>query len=59
MGTLVDLSTARGRRHTEERSKPARGAEIVLFMGVRYERWADDAADTLNDPPPRKSAEKK
>lgn len=42
MGTLLDFSAA-ARRRTPDRRRPAeKGAEIVMFPGVRIERQALD-----------------
>ena len=40
-GELIDLSGYHERRTATERLAPARGATILFFTGVRYERMDD------------------
>jgi hypothetical protein len=48
MANIVELCTARAR--SERRVAPERtgAAEVVLFPGVRYERWSDQAGMPRN-----------
>lgn len=49
MAAVINLDTVRLMRHIED--KPARqsiSAEIILFPGIRYERW-DDEGDADSD----------
>jgi hypothetical protein len=32
-------------RHDRGEGREARGGEVILFPGVRYERWRDEASD--------------
>ena len=41
MATIVEFRAARRQPQLVDKSK---SAEVVLFPGVRYERWGDSAA---------------
>jgi hypothetical protein len=46
MDNIVRLSRPQNeRRDRPEGETSAQSAEIVIFPGVRYERWDDDAGD--------------
>lgn len=45
MGDVVNLATVRRRIHPARVDRSARLGEIVLFTGVRIERWEDPAGD--------------
>ena len=60
MAAVINLDTVRLMRNIEEtpRRQP-QDAEIILFPGIRYERWEDDvSADVVEDvvPTPGKRA---
>ena len=42
MGVVVELPPRRQKRLQENSEEPAQSAEIILFLGVRYERWPDE-----------------
>jgi hypothetical protein len=46
---LVPRSPAANRTDQADDTTATRSAEIILFTGVRYERWTD-AADTTSTP---------
>ena len=48
----ADDKTGRRARHTAQAS----GCEIVIFPGVRYERWEDDGGNNPTPQPKRKRA---
>lgn len=41
MATILQFECRPGTRQKARR--PGKGAEIVIFPGVRYERWSDEA----------------
>ncbi|MFA5950571.1 MAG: hypothetical protein WC807_09845 [Hyphomicrobium sp.] len=43
MATIIDLSSRLSRLHHPARAA-ASSADVVLFPGVRYERWSEDKA---------------
>jgi hypothetical protein len=56
MGTLVDMRGPLARRQATEREKPVRTGQVLLFTGVRYERWSDVEDKPANGPAARKQA---
>lgn len=51
MATIVDIRSAVSGRSNRPHNAPARGsAEILIFTGVRYSRWADDRAEASQVP---------
>ncbi len=46
MGTILEFraSTAKSQRPARRRRRIRRSAEIVIFPGVRYERWTEAQA---------------
>lgn len=53
MGIVVSMKELQNRRPTEVRPLPQGGGNVVLFTGVRYERWADEANPNTVSPEPR------
>jgi hypothetical protein len=50
MATIVEFRASQSRYQTASRPAYGASAEIVIFPGVRYERWAEPA----EAPSPRK-----
>ena len=46
MATILEFRASKEKPQRKIRRRSRRTAEIVIFPGVRYERWAD------NTPPP-------
>lgn len=50
MAAVINLDTVRLMRNIEETPlRQPKAAEIILFPGVRYERWDEDADARLKD----------
>jgi hypothetical protein len=49
MDNIVRLSRPQNERHIErEADTTVRSADIVIFPGVRYERWEDEDGDVAS-----------
>lgn len=58
MASILEFKPAAfGSRQEAERNEAAGSADIVLFPGVRYERWTE--APSESDAPPRRRARRR
>ena len=58
MGVVVNMKEAQAKRAMDARPLPQGGAAVVLFTGVRYERWVeDDGPRSPEQPRARKTSD--